>query len=149
MDHPRSLPSAHRGSDSASAPAGATTNPSGRRSFWSRIALRRSPAPDTGGSDSRAAAETLFDRLGAIEQRLGNVESAIDLSSERLETRLLQFWEIEEQLAQLSRRLGELEATQHDLAKRSTRLSNTVGLLAVFALLAALAALAVAFPPWG
>ena len=152
MDHPRSLPPTHRGSDSANGPPAPVDSPvgsSGRRSFWSRIALRRGNPSDTTGSDSRAAAETLFDRLGAIEQRLGGVESAIDLSSERLETRLLQFWEIEEQLAQLSRRLGELEATQHDLAKRSTRLSNTVGLLAVFALLASLAALAIAFPPWG
>lgn len=145
MNEPRSLLSRPSAS-SDEAPIDVEPRPSGRRSFWSRIALRRSPAPAPGGPEAASPTQTLFSRLGAIEDKLEAVEASIDLASERLETRLLQFWEIEELLGQVSRRLGELESTQHDLAQRSARLSKSVTLLAVFALLAAGAALVIAFP---
>lgn len=150
MDEPRSRPPTSRTGDPTNLPSTRepATGGAGRRSFWSRIALRRGAAKETPAPEARAAADTLFQRLAGIEERLAGVESAIGVSSERLETRLLQFWEIEEQLGQLSRQLGELEATQHDLAKRSARLSTSVTLLAVFALLAAGAALVIAFRPF-
>ena len=77
--------------------------------------------------------------------RIVGLRSIDDPAGDLLAERISDFWEIEEQLGQLSRRLGELETTQHDLAKRSTRLAKSVALLAVFALVAAGAALAIAF----
>ena len=145
MDAPRPLPIRSTANGDA-APIEVEARPSARRSFWSRIALRRNPAPSENGPGAASSGETVVSRLGAIEEKLGGVEASIQLASERLETRLLQFWEIEEQLGQVTRRLTELESTQHDLAQRSARLSKSTTLLAIFSLVAAGSALAIAFP---
>ena len=145
MDDPRPLPIRSTANGGA-APIEVEAHPRARRSLWSRIALRRNPAPSENGPGATSSSETVLSRLGAIEEKLGGVEASIQLASERLETRLLQFWEIEEQLGQVTRRLTELEATQHDLAQRSARLSKSTMLLAIFSLVAAGAALAIAFP---
>ena len=145
MEDPRPLP-VQPTANGGAAPIEVSARPSAKRSFWSRIALRRDPAPSEKSAGPGPSNETIASRLGAIEEKLGGVEASIDLASERLETRLLQFWEIEEQLGQVMRRLTELESTQHDLARRSARLSKTTTLLAVFSLVAAGAALAIAFP---
>ena len=145
MEDPRPLPVQSTANGGAT-PVEVGARPSAKRSFWSRIALRRDPAPSEKSAGPGSTNDTIARRLSAIEEKLGGVEASIDLASERLETRLLQFWEIEEQLGQVMRRLTELEATQHDLAQRSARLSKTTTLLAVFSLIAAGAALAIAFP---
>ncbi len=145
MEDPRPLPVQSTANGGAT-PVEVGARPSAKRSFWSRIALRRDPAPSEKSAGPGSSNDTIASRLSAIEEKLGGVEASIDLASERLETRLLQFWEIEEQLGQVMRRLTELESTQHDLAQRSARLSKTTTLLAVFSLIAAGAALAIAFP---
>ena len=85
----------------AAEPIDVAVQSSGRRSFWSRIATRRSRTAAlqaTLQSGVPAASESLHTRLGSIEEKLESVEASIDLASQRLETRMLQFWEIEEQL---------------------------------------------------
>jgi chromosome segregation ATPase len=98
-----------------------------------------------------AASESLHTRLGSIEEKLESVEASIDLASQRLETRMLQFWEIEEQLGQVSRRLSELDASAREVALRSARISKAVTFVAVLAVtilagLGVLLALALGFP---
>ena len=145
MDDPRPLP-VRSTANGGAGPVEVEARPRARRSFWSRIALRRNPPFSENGPGAASSSETVLSRLGAIEEKLGGVGASIELASERLETRLLQFWEIEEQLGQVTRRLTELESTQHDLAKRSARLSKSTTLLAIFSLVAAGSALAIAFP---
>ena len=144
MDAPRPLIQATANGDAN--PVEAEVRPNRRRSFWSRITFRPDPAVPENGHAEASPNETLASRLDAIEEKLSGVEASIGLASERLETRLLQFWEIEEQLGQVTRRLSELESTQHDLARRSARLSRSTTLLAIFSLFAAGAALVIAFP---
>ena len=72
-------------------------------------------------------------RLNHLDERLAGVESAVQVASERLESRMLQFWEMEEQMGRLSRLVSELETSQRDLAERSRHLSRNVFLLALVA----------------
>ena len=78
-----------------------------------------------------------------------SVESAIAVSTERIETRFLQFWEMEEQFGKLAAQVAELETSQRDAAERTRILSRSVTFLAVFAALASTAALLLSLPLWG
>ena len=77
------------------------------------------------------------------------LESSVELSSERLETRFLQFWEMEEQFGKLTAKVSELETSQRDAAERTRILSRSITLLSVFALAAAGVALALSLPLGG
>ena len=117
-----------------------------RGSFWKRISARRSVRRAQLLNDASSHDTLLLERLEAIEDRLRGLEGAIELSAERLETRFLQFWEMEEQFGKLTATVAELETSQRDAAERTRILSRSVTLLAIFALLAAGVALAFSLP---
>jgi septal ring factor EnvC (AmiA/AmiB activator) len=154
MDRHRPLSPNPARNGGAAEPIDVAVQSSGRRSFWSRIATRRSRTAAlqaTLQSGVPAASESLHTRLGSIEEKLESVEASIDLASQRLETRMLQFWEIEEQLGQVSRRLSELDASAREVSLRSARISKAVTFVAVLAVtilagLGVLLALALGFP---
>ncbi len=116
-----------------------------RGSLWKRISARRSVRRAQLLNDA-SSQDALLQRLDAIEAQLRSVEGAVELSATRLETRFLQFWEMEEQLGKLTTKLSELEMSQRDAAERTRVLSRRVALLAVFALIAAGAALTLSIP---
>ena len=100
-----------------------------RGGFWKRISTRRAlqAQPDP------ALQQALLTKLEALDERLHGLEGAVELSSERLETRFLQFWEMEEQFGKLTEKVSELETSQRDAAERTRILSRSVVLLAVSA----------------
>ena len=114
-------------------------------SFWKRLSARRSVRRTQLLNDS-SSNDAVLSRLEAIDGRLRSLEAAVELSAERLETRFLQFWEMEEQFGKLTATVAELETSQRDAAERTRILSRNVTLLAIFALLAAGAALALSLP---
>ena len=116
-----------------------------RGSFWKRISARRSVRRAQLSNDN-ASQDAVLERLDAIDDRLRGLEAAIELSAERLETRFLQFWEMEEQFGKLTSKVGELEISQRDAAERTRSLSRSVTLLAVFAIALAGVALALSLP---
>ena len=116
-----------------------------RGSFWKRLSARRSVRRahllgDTSSNDA------MLQRLDSIEEQMRGVEAAIQLSTERLETRFLQFWEMEEQFGKLAGKLSELETSQRDAAERTRILSRSVTFLAIFALLASCVAVILSLP---
>ena len=116
-----------------------------RGSFWKRISARRSVRRAQLLNDS-ASQDVVLERLEAIDERLRGLEAAIELSAERLETRFLQFWEMEEQFGRLATKVDELETSQRDAAERTRTLSRSITLLAVFAIALAGLALALSLP---
>lgn len=114
------------------------------RSFWKRLSFRRHRR-SLPASPELPAAQAAISRLETLDERLAGVESAVELASERLETRMLQFWEIEEQVGRLARLVSELETSQRDLAERSHRLTRSIVLLALVAVGAAGVALVLGF----
>jgi hypothetical protein len=93
--------------------------------------------------------EALLQRLDSIEEQLRGVEGAIQLSTERIETRFLQFWEMEERFGEVASKVAELETSHRDAAERTRILSRSVTFLAIFALLASCAALILSLPLGG
>ena len=118
------------------------------RSFWKRLTFRRhrrSPASAVEKPARKAPVSDLED----LDARLAGVESAVNLASERLESRMLQFWEMEEQMGRVSRLVSELETSQRDLAEHSQKLSRSIVLLSVVAALATGVALFLGVSPRG
>ncbi len=117
-------------------------------SFWKRLSFRRhrralpSPVEPPPGPDA-------LSQLGSLDERLAGIESAVQVASERLETRMLQFWEMEEQMGRLSLLVSELETSQRDLAQRASKLSRSIVLLALVAAAAAGAAVFLGVSPRG
>lgn len=102
------------------------------RSFWKRLSFRRNRRSLSSPIEPPGA-QAALGRLNHLDERLAGVESAVQVASERLESRMLQFWEMEEQMGRLSRLVSELESSQRDLAERSRHLSRNVFLLALVA----------------
>ena len=119
-----------------------------RGSFWKRISARRSVRRAQFLHD-QSSSDAVLERLDTIEQRLQGLEAAVEASAERLETRFLQFWEMEEQFGKLRAQVSKLEFSQRDAAERTRRLSRKVTLLAVLALVMASAAIALSLPLGG
>ena len=119
-----------------------------RGSFWKRLSISRSARRAPVLTDA-SLGESLIEKLDAIEERMRGLESSVELSSERLETRFLQFWEMEEQFGKLTAKVSELETSQRDAAERTRILSRSITLLSVFALAAAGVALALSLPLGG
>jgi hypothetical protein len=119
-----------------------------RGSLWKRLSVRRSVRRAHLLSDT-SSSEALLQRLDSIEEQLRGVEGAIQLSTERIETRFLQFWEMEEQFGEVAAKMAELETSQRDAAERTRILSRSVTFLAIFALLASCAALILSLPLGG
>ena len=117
-------------------------------SFWKRLSFRRHrralPTPV-----EPPTAQGALSQLGNLDERLAGIESAVQVASERLETRMLQFWEMEEQMGRLSLLVSELENSQRDLAQRSRKLSRSIVLLALVAAAAAGAAVFLGLTPRG
>ena len=117
--------------------------------FWRRIRLGRTRrmAREEVRDGKMAEIET---RLGAIEARISSIDQGLGLRFDRVEQRFLQFWEMEEQLSQLTEitdRLEEIRRAQKQVveAADSTRGGmRTLSLILAFAVLALAAALAAA-----
>ena len=118
------------------------------RSFWKRLSFRRNRRSLPSPIDPPSA-QAAVSRLNHLDERLAGVESAVQVASERLESRMLQFWEMEEQMGRLSRLVSELETSQRDLAERSRHLSRNVFLLAIVAAAAAGVAVFLGVSPRG
>jgi chromosome segregation ATPase len=116
-----------------------------RASFWKRLSVSRSTRRSQLATDASLNAPVI-EKLDALDERLRGLEGSVELSAERLETRFLQFWEMEEQFGKLTAKVSELETSQRDAAERTRILSRSVTLLAVFALAAACVALALSLP---
>ena len=120
----------------------------GGGSFWKRISLSRSTRRAQLLKDA-SLGDSLIEKLDTIEERMRGIEGSVELSAERLETRFLQFWEMEEQFGKLTAKVSELETSQRDAAERTRILSRSVTLLSVFALAVAGLALALSLPLGG
>lgn len=117
-------------------------------SFWKRLSFRRHRRALPTRVEPPTAQGALS-QLGNLDERLAGIESAVQVASERLETRMLQFWEMEEQMGRLSLLVSELENSQRDLAQRSRKLSRSIVLLALVAAAAAGAAVFLGVTPRG
>ena len=80
MEDPQPLPVQSTANGGAT-PVEVGARPSAKRSFWSRIALRRDPAPSEKSAGPGSSNDTIASRLSAIEEKLGGVEASIDLAS--------------------------------------------------------------------
>ena len=120
-------------------------------SFWKRLSFRRHrrALPSPVEPPPPPPAPGALSQLESLDERLAGIESAVQVASERLETRMLQFWEMEEQMGRLSLLVSELETSQRDLAQRARKLSRSIVLLALVAAAAAGAAVFLGFTPRG
>jgi DNA repair exonuclease SbcCD ATPase subunit len=119
--------------------------PKRKRSFWKRISIRPSVRRAQLLSEE-SSYDTLVQRLESIVERLSGIETAVDRSNEQLDTRLLQFREMEEQLEAMTFKVNALEKTQKASAAHADILSRRLTRLAFLAVLTAGAALALSLP---
>lgn len=109
-----------------------------RPGFWRRLAMRRR---------ERQLADLGIEgagRLRALEDRVGDLDRHLDDRIDALEGQLTQFWAIDERLGkleELATSVDELHKTQVELVRRLERNGRALRLLAIFAVLAAVAAL--------
>jgi hypothetical protein len=132
------------GSPRRQLPASGTARPGG--SFWQRIGL-----PGRQSLSKADRHEVLLSRLSELEGRLSESQRAIEDSIAKLDHRLTQVWEVEEQLSyllEIQQILTGLRDQQRDLGERVRSNRRALNVLAVL-LLAAIAIVAVALDPWG
>jgi hypothetical protein len=111
--------------------------PGRRPGLWRRLMGRR--------DDGLALGIEGAGRLRAIEDRMSGLERHLDERIGGLEEQLTQFWAIDERLGKLEEietAVAELRETQVRLISRLERNGRALRLLALFAVLAAAAALA-------
>jgi hypothetical protein len=115
-------------------------------SLWQRIALRGRQ-----GLSKTDRHEILMSRLSELERQLAETRSAVESRITKLDQRLTQVWEVEEQLSyllEIQEILTGLREHQRELADRVASNRRTLKLL-VAALLATAVAIAVlALPGW-
>ena len=117
-----------------------------RGSFWQRIGL-----PGRQGLSKDDRHEVLLSRLSDLEMRLADSQSAIENRLAKLDRRLTQVWEVEEQLSyllEIQQILTGLRDHQRDLGERIRSNRRALNLFAAL-LLTAIAIVAVALYPWG
>lgn len=118
----------------------------GAGSFWQRIGLPR--LQNRSKTDEH---EVLLSRLSDLEKRLAETQSAIETRIAKLDRRLAQVWEVEEQLSyllEIQQILTGLRDQQSELSERVRSNRRLLRLLAAL-LLAAVAVVAVSLEPWG
>ncbi len=94
-------------------------------SFWKRISMRR-----RGGTEGPAAAHSIDrinTRLDILESRIQTVQESLGSGLRRIESRMDEVWESEEQLSHLveiQEKLESLAKTQREILENQQRIAN-------------------------